>query len=248
MTAMIAPRRAALPLWMKVCFTLFVGILVPIYWRDYGPANFLWFCDLGLLVSLLGLWLDSPLLIGMQAIALALPQAIWIADFLTGGHLIGISAYMFNPVIPLLTRALSTFHIWLPILLIYSVWRMGYDRRAVWAQSLLAAAVLIASFLFTDPRHPPTRYPAAAVNVNRVYGIHAADVQNWMPWYCFLGLHILFWPLVFYLPTHLIFRRLFRRPAGTEPPPSHSEPNPTTAPRKSGDEVNIKSPSAADTM
>ena len=157
---------------------------------DYGPANFLWFCDLGLLITLLGLWLNSALLIGMQAIALTLPQAIWIADFVTGGHLIGISAYMFNPVIPLLTRALSTFHIWLPILLIYSVWRMGYDRRAVWRAEPLCGRGVNCQLPVHRSEAPPTRYPAAAVNVNRVYGIHPADVQHWMPWYCFLGLHI----------------------------------------------------------
>jgi hypothetical protein len=154
------------------------------------------------------------LLISTQAIALALPQTIWIIDFLSGGRLLGLSAYMFNPAIPLFTRLLSTFHIWLPILLVYLVWAMGYDRRAVWVQALLLVAILIASYVFTDPRHPPTRYPDASVNVNRVYGIHPTDVQTWMPWYCFLALHMLFWPVVFYLPTHLIFRRVFRSPHG----------------------------------
>lgn len=213
MTAVTEPRRAIGPLWLKISLTLFVCALVPIYWHDYGPANFLWFCDMGLLMTLAGLWLDSPLLISMEAVALSLPQTFWIADFLTGGRIIGVSAYMFNPAIPLLTRLLSTFHLWLPILLIYLVWRLGYDRRAVWIQSIVAAAVLIASYLLTDPRHPPTAYPAAAVNVNRVYGIHPADVQTWMPPLLFLGAHILFWPLFFYLPTHLIFRKLFRASA-----------------------------------
>jgi hypothetical protein len=210
MTVVTDPRRVRVTFGFKVCFTAFVAMLLPRYWRDYGPANFLWFCDFGLLVTLVGLWLESRLLISTQAIALALPQTVWIVDFLTGGRLIGLSGYMFNPAIPLFTRLLSTFHIWLPILLVYLVWQMGYDRRAVWVQILFMAAVLIASYIFTDPRHPHSRYPAAAVNVNRVYGIHIADVQNWMPWYCFLGLHMLFWPIVFYLPTHLIFCRIFR--------------------------------------
>lgn len=213
MTVLTDPRRVGRPLWVNNLFTFCVGVLLAVYWRDYGPANFLWFCDFGLLVTMLGLWFDSPLLISTQAIALALPQTVWIIDFLSGGRLIGLSAYMFNPAIPLFTRFLSTFHLWLPILLIWLVWRMGYDRRAIWLQTLFMAAVLIASYVFTDPRHPPARYPAAAINVNRVYGIHIADVQTWMPWYCFLGLHMLFWPVVFYFPTHLIFRRIFRSPA-----------------------------------
>lgn len=213
MTAAIAPRRRRMPLRISIPFTLYACVLVPIYWRDYGPANFLWFCDMGMLMTLAGLWLNSPLLIGVEAIAMALPQTVWIADFVSGGRLLGISHYMFEPGIPLFTRLLSTFHIWLPILLVYLVWRVGYDRRAVWVQSLIAAAVLIASYLFTDPRHPPTGYPAAAVNVNRVYGIHATDVQHWMPPLAFLALHILFWPLCVYLPSHLIFRTIFRESA-----------------------------------
>lgn len=212
MTPRLSSRPTTIPSWVKMPFALFVGALVPTYWRDYGPANFLWFCDMGLLMTLLGLWLDSPLLISTEAVALAGPQTFWIADFLTGGHIIGVSAYMFNPAIPLFTRLLSTFHLWLPILLIVLVYRMGYDRRAFWLQSFIAIGVLLASYLLTDPRHRPDAYPAAAVNVNRVWGIHQTDVQTWMPSLAFLGLHVLFWPLFFYLPTHLIFRKIFRQP------------------------------------
>lgn len=232
MTATTAPHQAAIPLWLKIGLSLFVAVLLPIYWRDYGPGNFLWFCDLGLLVTVVGLWLNSRLLISVEAVALAGPQTFWIADFLTGGHIIGVSSYMFNSAIPLFTRALSTFHIWLPIVLVVLVWRMGYDRRAVWIQSLFAALVLIASYLLTDPRHPPTGYPAAAVNVNRVYGIHAADVQTWMPSLAFLGLHILFWPLFFYIPTHAIFCRIFRsRPARVQRDVDVAEPTNSNGPQ-----------------
>lgn len=205
--------RSRIPLWITIPYTIYACVLVPIYWHDYGPANFLWFCDMGFLITLLALWLNSPLLIGVEAIALALPQTVWIADFLSGGRLIGVSHYMFEPGIPLFTRLLSTFHIWLPILLLYLVWQVGYDRRAFWIQIGISTAVLIASYAFTDPRHPPSGYPAAAVNVNRVYGIHATDVQHWMRSLAFLGLHILFWPICVYVPTHLIFRRVFRKPA-----------------------------------
>ena len=31
------------PLWLKVFHALFLGVLVPVCWRCYGPANFLWF-------------------------------------------------------------------------------------------------------------------------------------------------------------------------------------------------------------
>ena len=39
--------------------------------------------------------------------------------------------YMFNPNTSLFLRGLSLFHGWLPFLLLYLVWKLGYDRRAL---------------------------------------------------------------------------------------------------------------------
>ena len=223
-TAPPHPPGRRLPLWLKLGYTLFTCLLVPVYWRSYGPANFLWFCDAALLITLVALWMESPLLIGVEALATTLPQTVWILDFLTGGRLLGISAYMFNPGIALYVRVLSTFHIWLPPLLVWLVWRLGYDRRAFWFQSLIAVELLLASYLLTDPRHPPTQYPAAAVNVNRVFGPGPTQVQTWMPAVPYLLLQIALYPLCIYLPTHVAFRRLF-------PPPRSGRRGPLTAQR-----------------
>ena len=35
-----------IPPGLKIIYTLFVCALVPIYWRQYGPTNFLWFSDI----------------------------------------------------------------------------------------------------------------------------------------------------------------------------------------------------------
>ena len=56
-----------IPLWLKITYTLFVSSVVPVYWRRYGPANFLWFSDIALLVTVPALWLESPLLASMMA-------------------------------------------------------------------------------------------------------------------------------------------------------------------------------------
>ena len=37
-------------------------VLVPYYWRAYGPTNFLYFCDVALFLTLGAVWLESPLL------------------------------------------------------------------------------------------------------------------------------------------------------------------------------------------
>ena len=186
-------------------------MLIPVYWRAYGPADFLWFCVIAAILTFFALWIESPLLASMNAVAMTLPQIIWILDFITGGHVVGVSIYMFDSHVPLLARSLSTFHLWLPFLILWMVSRLGYDRRAFRCQTVLSALILIASYLATDPRHPPTRYPAAAVNVNRVYGPGVTTVQQRMPELAYLSLEIAFWPVVFYLPTHLTLLKVFRR-------------------------------------
>src|SRR5437660_12903831 len=74
---MTAPR---LPLWLKIAYTAFVAVLVPFYWRTYGPVNFLWFCDVALLVTLPALWLESPFLSSVQGVAMPAPQLCWAAE------------------------------------------------------------------------------------------------------------------------------------------------------------------------
>src|SRR5467141_5394920 len=156
--------EAVIPLGLKIGFTLFVCALVPIYWRQYGPANFLWFSDIALLALLPALWLENALLVSMMAISVVFFEALWNLDFFfrlaTGKSLIGLSAYMFDPKIPLFIRSLSCFHIILPLLLLWLMSRLGYDRRAWLWQTLVALVVLPLSYLVTNPRE----------NINWVYG------------------------------------------------------------------------------
>jgi hypothetical protein len=78
---------------------LAVLAVLPIYLHTYGPANFLWFCDAALLLTVAGMWLESSLLISMCAVGILLPQCLWLVDFggnLLGFHLIGLTNYMFD--------------------------------------------------------------------------------------------------------------------------------------------------------
>lgn len=204
-----------IPLWLKLSYSAFVVVLVPYYWRTYGPLNFLWFCDVALLVTLVALWRESRFLFSMQAVAIALPQLLWVVDFtahLAGLHLIGAAAYMFDPKIPLFVRALSSFHGWLPLLLVWGVWRLGYDRRAFPAQTGAALVILTVCYCFT-PRPPgPATNPTAAVNLNWVFGPGEDVVQTWMAPGLYLALQLVFWPLVIYLPTHLVLKRVGATP------------------------------------
>jgi hypothetical protein len=191
-----------IPIWLKIAHTLFVCFLVPIYWRQYGPANFLWFSDIALLVLVPALWLESPLLTSMMALAVVLPELAWNIDFFfrltTRVSVIGLSSYMFDASIPLFIRCLSLFHVVLPVLLIWMLHRLGYDDRALFWQTLIAALVLPLSYFFSNPRE----------NVNWTYGF-GDKPQTMLPAPLFIILLLLMFFLVVYLPMHLLFDRVF---------------------------------------
>lgn len=191
-----------IPLWLKVSFTLFVCLLVPVYWAQYGPGNFLWFSDIVLLLTVPALWLESTLLASMSSLAVVVLEAVWIVDFfvrlIAGVSVTGLSSYMFDPKISLPVRALSLFHIALPLILLWMVHRLGYDSRALAAQTLLAWIVLPISYLLTE----------RSENVNWVYGFRSQP-QRWMPAQLYLALLMALFPLVLYLPMHFLLRRLF---------------------------------------
>jgi hypothetical protein len=191
------------PFGLKIAYTIFVCALVPIYWRQYGPANFLWFSDIALLALVPALWLENALLVSMMAISVVFFEALWNIDFFfrlaTSKSLIGLSAYMFDPKISLSIRGLSCFHIALPLLLLWTLQRLGYDQRAFVCQTVVALVVLPLSYLVSNPQE----------NVNWVYGF-GQKPQTILPAPLFVVLLMLLFPLAVYLPTHLLFAKIFR--------------------------------------
>jgi hypothetical protein len=192
-----------IPLGLKITYTIFICALVPIYWRQYGPANFLWFSDIALLALVPAFWLENALLVSMMAVSVVFFEAVWNVDFfvrlLTGKSLIGLSAYMFDPKIPAFIRGLSCFHIGLPLLLLWTLHRFGYDQRAFVWQTVVALVILPISYLVSNPQE----------NVNWVYGF-GQNPQRILPGPLFVILSMLLFPTVVYLPTHLLFARIFR--------------------------------------
>jgi hypothetical protein len=213
-----------IPLALKLAFTMFVAVLVPYYWVTYSPWNFLFFCDVALLLTLPALWWESPLLMSLPAVGITMPQLLWVADFLTGSRITGMTSYMFDPNLPLHVRGLSSFHGWLPFLLIWGVWRLGYDRRALAGWTALGTAILLASFFLAPAPPAPVAQPSLAVNLNYVHGLSYQRPQTWMPAWLWLTTMIVGLPALLYLPAHLVFCRLFPAPADrargkTEPVP-----------------------------
>src|SRR5262249_30100773 len=143
------------PLWLKLLWTVWVALWIPYYWNYYGAQNFLWFCDLANFFILAGLWLESPLIFSWQATALLLFQTLYAIDllgaFFTRKHVIGGTEYMFDPGVPLFVRLLSLFHVVTPPLLLWAIWRLGYDARG-WKLQTLTAWIVVPVCYFWRPQ------------------------------------------------------------------------------------------------
>jgi hypothetical protein len=205
-----APASVAggrIPLWLKLIYTAFMAVLVPVYWYYYGPTNFLYFCDVALILTLVGIWRENALLISMCAVGIVLPQTIWVIDFvgqIFGVTILGMTEYMFKDTSRLL-RGLSLFHGWIPFLLIYLVWRLGYDRRALLGWTVLAWALILICFFFMPPPNPdPGLTP---VNINYVWGPSDYAAQTWVsPALWVIGLMVGM-PLLLFAPIHFLLAR-----------------------------------------
>ncbi len=191
-----------IPLWIKIAYTLFVAVTVVVYSFKYSLGNFLWFSDIALLTSVPALWLESSLLASMIAVGIVLPEVLWNVSFfgqlLTGRRITGLTDYMFDPRKPLYLRALSLFHVFLPVMLLWMIHVMGYAPAAWIAQTALTWVVLPLTYFFTNPEE----------NVNWVFG-PGAKPQKRIPPLIYLGLLLIGFPLLVYLPTHLLLQMLF---------------------------------------
>ncbi len=208
---MMAQTSGLVPLWLKIAYSAFMAVLIPVYWYYYGPTNFLYFCDVALILALVGIWIESPLLISMCAVGIVLPQLIWVLDFFGnffGFSLLGMTDYMFKDT-SLFLRGLSLFHGWIPFFLLYLVWVVGYDRRAFLAWTALAwALILVCYFLMPPPRADAGLTP---VNINYVWGPRDDVAQSWVsPGVWVLGL-MAGLPLLLFAPVHFFLAHFMRQ-------------------------------------
>jgi hypothetical protein len=183
---------------------LWMVVWLPAYSRVWGWANLLHLCDVAVILTFVGIWLANPLLLSSQAVGSLAAGLFWILDagwrLTTGRFLVGGTDYMWDARYPLWVRLLSTFHVGLPLVLLGTLRKVGYDRRALGLEAAIAAALLIIS-----------RFLSAGHNMNYAYRdplFHRA----WGP--APAHLTMIFIPLValIYWPTHLLLSWLFRAP------------------------------------
>jgi len=180
---------------------LWVAVWLPAYVRVWGWPNLLHLCDIAVLLGCAGLWWGSSLLISSQAVASLAAGVFWSFDvgwhLFTGRFLIGGTDYMWDTRYPLWVRLLSSFHIGLPLAMLWAMRKVGYDRRALALQAAIAATLFVlARFL------PPE------LNLNYAYRdpiFHRA----WGPAPVHLAVIFVGAVVLLYWPTHLLLSRMF---------------------------------------
>jgi hypothetical protein len=196
-------NKPAFPILRWVAL-VWCAVWVPCYWGTWGGANFLHVCDVAVLLTCIGLWSGNSLLLSAQSVNAILADIAWCVDggwrLALGRHLVGGTEYMWDARYPLFVRLLSLFHIFLPIILLWALRRVGYDRRGWKLQCGIVAMLLIASRFF-DP----------SSNLNYAFFdpvLHRA----WGPAPVHLAMMFTAIVAIFYWPTHLILAWVFPEP------------------------------------
>jgi hypothetical protein len=200
-TQTMAPAANTFPIlrWFAL---LWMIVWLPAYFRVWGWANLVHLCDVGVILSFLGIWLANSLLLSSQAVGALAAGVLWMLDvgwrLATGRFLVGGVDYMWDSRYPIWVRLLSTFHIGLPLLLLWTLRKVGYDKRALALQSAIAAVLLIAS-----------RFLQADLNMNWAYRDPVWH-RTWGPAPAHVALTLIVIVVLIYWPTHVLLGRLFR--------------------------------------
>ena len=189
---------------LKWLYTAFMIFYLPIFWLGYGPQNFLWLSSILLIITYTATLLESPFLASIAALSGLFYELLWILDFLytlialPAGLPLGFTAYVFDPNLSILLKALALYHLVLPPLLLFLIFRLGYDKRA-WPYSLILLwSVFFASWLFTDP----------ALNINLVFSYAEYNLPiAGLPFQLLLCLV----SLCVVLGTHFVLRTLHKK-------------------------------------
>jgi hypothetical protein len=86
---------------------------------------------------------------------------------------------------------MSLFHVFAPLILIFSVLRLGYEKKGLILQTAITWIALTLSYLLTDPE----------TNINWVWGPFGKPQVVVDGWVYFLAC-LAAYPLLLYVPTH----------------------------------------------
>ena len=212
--------------WVAV---VWLAVWVPTYVFQWGWANFVFFCDVAVVLTCVGLWFGNSLLLSSQAVSAIVINFIWVLDVawraIFGRHLLGGTEYMWDAQYPFWVRLLSFFHLVWPFVMVWAVRRVGYDRRALKLQSALAVVVMVAAY-YADP----------AKNINFSHRDPAFG-WSWGPAPMHMAVMLAFLIGVIYWPTHQLLSRFIPPPGArvSRSKASSEGPNPRLFPQKPRD-------------
>lgn len=194
--------------WAAIVYLLVWGTAYSVYW---GAQDLILFCNIAVILTCAGLWLGNSLLLSTQAVSTMLIGPLWGLDLAwrvaTGGQsLIGGTEYMLDTHYPLWVRLLSCDHLVMPVLLLWVLWRVGYDRRAWAVQTALAGVVLVLSRFIT---------PEKNLNFSRTdLFFHRA----WGPPPVHMAFILLLISVLLYWPAHAVLCKIYPPTAAENPP------------------------------
>ncbi|RFF26696.1 hypothetical protein DZK25_11550 [Wenzhouxiangella sp. 15181] len=190
-----------MPLPARLFFTLWMAAWVPVVIATQGPQNFWWLCNLAQFIVLWCVWQPQPLLLSSQAGTVVLVGLVWTLDLVAalvlGDSPTGITTYMFNNELPLALRATSTYHVWLPLFMLWLCRReqVGYDRRGPWLQCLIGSVAIVGGWWLGEPER----------NLNYTHAPFGIE-QVWLPAPLYVAALCLATALLVYLPGHWLVR------------------------------------------
>jgi hypothetical protein len=198
--------KRGFPDWLRWTALVWLVLWFATYWRAWGPANFVHLCDIAVILTCIGLWSNSALLISSQAVSSLVVDTMWAVDVVStiafGRHVFGGTEYLFDAHYALWVRLLTLFHVAMPALLIWAVHRLGYDRRGWALQSGIAAAAFAAA-----------RFTSPAQNINFAFSTPIMRRQLG-PAPVHVAISVAFMIFVVYWPTHWALKKLFAAPGG----------------------------------
>jgi len=196
---MILVLATTIPLWFKLAYTVFVLYVMTVWWRNYGWKNFLWFSDIAFIGAVPAMWLEDAALASILAVAVLVPELLWNVDYagrlLLRRRVTGLTDYMFERERPLILRALSLFHVPLPLVLLWLLAAYGYAASVALPGAIVLAAVVL----------PWSRWVSdAEKNINWTYGLGARGTR--MPGAAYVALLFAGFVFLVFVPTDWLLR------------------------------------------
>ena len=196
-------------LGLKLLFWTFVVAWALVYAGFYPLVNFLWTCNMGLILTAVALaFNEHRLTLSVCLILVALPDFAWTVDVTiaatTGIHPTGATAYMFDPEIPKHVRLFSYEHVLLTPVLVFLLWSRGYDRRALPLAALLVLVLYYITYWLAEP----------ATQVNWVWGPFGQQQSLFTPALYPLFAALVF-SIIFLIPGHFLARWLLQQDRGS---------------------------------